>query len=243
MLALTKRHATEVAVQARDDLLLEATDEGSKADDFLNIVQEIYIREENVDFFKAESRIVEIIDRYGQQEKRKISASYTKDREGFPMSTEAWESTKSASARPGTSRPSRPRSGQRSPGADLKRRKQETTAASAPPPPPPPPPSSAQAQETPQTSGGYKGKAGSKGHVKGASRRPAPTTAQPEPSYGYQHRDLPQSRGSRGQGPVRGHGRGRGSAPAASYQRQDRDTFSTEDRALFEAMKAQFKSK
>ena len=92
-----------VAIQAQDDLQIEATDEGSKTDEFLNIVQEIYVRENNGDFFKAESLIVEIIERYSHQEKRKISAAYTKDREGFPKLTIAWKNTMSAAVSPGTS--------------------------------------------------------------------------------------------------------------------------------------------
>lgn len=238
MLELTQRHAREVATQARDDLLITATEERERADDFLNIVQGIYVKEGNRDFFKAESRIVEIIARYGEQEKKKLSSSYSKDRDSFPADTAAWEQTMAATTRPSTSRPRRPRSGQRSPGG-VKRRRTEADSSSSAPPPPPPPPPQAPASQAPRTSSvSGKGKAGSKGLVKGTSRRPdlpADHSAFPRAPPPQEH----QSRGSRGGGPPRGRGRGRG----AGYQnpRQEGSTFSTEDRALFEQMVRHFK--
>ena len=107
----------------------------------MNIVQGIYVKSGDNGFFNAESRIVEIIGKYGEQEKKKISAAYEKDRMAFPVDDAAWESSLAAAPRPSTSRPRRPRSGQRSLGPAKRRREASTSSG---PPAAPPQPSQAQ---------------------------------------------------------------------------------------------------
>jgi len=246
MLALTKRHAREVAQQALNDLEAKAAEEQVKADDFLNITQQIYVKENDVNFFQAESRIVDIIDKYGSQEKRKLSAAYCKDRDAFPSNDEMWESSMAAVNKPGTSRGRRPRSGQRSTSGERKKRREDRSLASTSSPPPPPPPpahtSHQASSSTAQQSGpSNKGKAGPNSKVKGASRRQGPQAAPQEPSTTSSNYNRPAQRGARGGGHPRGRGRGRGAQGTSSnYQQQDRSTFSQEDRRLFEEMKKHF---
>ena len=177
--------------------------------------------------------------KYGEQEKRKISSAVSKDREGFPSNREDWEASMLASNRPSTSRPCRPRSGQRSPGGAAKKRREQSSSTSAPQPPPPQqqPVSQqvpASTRSAPSTS---KGKSGPNSHVKNVQRRPDLPSAPGE--HQAPTRDRSSSRGSRGGGPSRPRGRGRG-AVNQPYQRQERDNFSSEDRALFEALVKQF---
>ena len=242
LLALYKRHAMEVAAQARDDLLLAASEEGSKADEYLNLTQTIYIKHKDNDFFKAESRIVDIIDKYGIQEKKKLSASFVKDREAFPMDDEAWQATTMEPARPSTSRVrSRSQPGSSSTSRERKRPRDTSSGSDPSPPPPPSPPSQGTSTAPRKSSSGYKGKAGPTGHVKGSSRRSTnqepPARREPSPQ---QQRGRSASRGARG-GTSRGRGRGRGRGNNTQYQRRDRSDFSSEDRAFFEKLKEHFK--
>ena len=242
MLALTQRHAREITLQARDDLSALADTEREKADEFLNIVQEIYVKAGDQGFFNAESRIVDIIAKYGEQEKKKLSSSYEKDRMLFPVDDSAWEESMAAAQRPSTSRPRRPRSGQRSTGPGNKRRREASTSSSGPSAPPPPPTQAQVSQGQPQQqAGGSKGKASNNSRVKGNSRRPDLLEAPPAPNPGPAPRDHQSFRGSRGGNSSRGQGRGRGGR--GQNPRSEAAAFSSEDRAMFEEMKRHFQSR
>lgn len=49
------------------------------------------MKEKDINYFKAEPRIVEIITQYGEEEKQKLSSAFTKDREGYSENDEARE--------------------------------------------------------------------------------------------------------------------------------------------------------
>ena len=93
-----------MAQQAFDELELKASEEQVKSDDFLNITQQIYMKKNDLNVFKADSRIVDIIDKNGAKEKRKLSAAYCKDRNAFPSNNEMWESSMAMANKPCTSR-------------------------------------------------------------------------------------------------------------------------------------------
>ena len=82
-------------LQARADLALICNSERERADDFLNIVQEIYIKSKDKEFVNAESCIVKIL--------------------AFIV-YRAWETSMAAAQHPSMLRPHRPHSGQQSSG-------------------------------------------------------------------------------------------------------------------------------
>ena len=170
----------------------------------------------------------------------KISASYSKDRQNFPVDDSAWEESMAAAQRPSTSRPRRPRSGQRSP--SKKRRREESENPSGPLAPPPPQqahPSSSTVQP-PVQGGSQKGKAGANSRVKGSSRRPDLPAAPPATLPVPPPRDHSAQRQPRGGQSSRGQGRGRGGRQQSN--RNQGAVFSVEDRNMFEEMKRHFRN-
>ena len=104
-LALIKCHAFEIATQALDDLLAKATEEQTRADEYLNIVQSIYVKEGTPDdFLKAEAWIVEIIGKCHIQECKKLDAAGLKDKYSSPTDDDDWAKTFIDVTPPGTSK-------------------------------------------------------------------------------------------------------------------------------------------
>ena len=130
MLALTKRHAREIAEQARLDLLQRSEEEGARADEYLTITHGIYAKHKDNNAFKAEARIVEILGKYKVQEKKKFQAALEREREAFPKDDAGWEKSLFDAAKPGSSRrrQSRSASGER-------KRRRESASRQTPPTP------------------------------------------------------------------------------------------------------------
>ena len=237
MLALIKCHAFEIATQARDDLNAKATEEQIRADEYLNIVQSIYVKEGTpADFFKAEARIVEIIGKYRIQERKKLDAAGLKDKDGFPTDDDAWAKTFFDATPPGTSKRRRSRSNPRSTSREIKNKQTNPGQRSSSPQPSS---STAAGNQPPVPTRAPKGKAGPMSHVKGNSNRPNPDQIATS-STSYQYNDHEDYRSTRGRGRGRGRARGRGrgqSHQARPYAGVKRTELTHEDRALFEKMK------
>ena len=233
MLALTKRHARELSQLAYTELFATSRQEKERADEFQEITEAIYVRENDNNYNKAANRCAAIISKYRTQEKNKLDSARTRDMDMYPDDDEAYKTLLEQQPRASTSR----RQTSRSESRENKRRRQASQGPSAPPPPPPPPPPPQSGSSVAQASG--KGKAGPNSHTKGSSKRggrqelsfagssgvnqqrPAPNpTPQHSREVSPQSRGRTQYRGQRGGRGGRGSNRGRG---RGGYENQQRD--------------------
>lgn len=220
LVEITTRHAKEVTMAAYFELVQRAAGDKKQAVRYMSIVKNIYNKEGDGDFEKAENRISQIITRYRAQEFSKLESQRKKDLEAYPRTLGDWKTLLEQTPTPSTRR-----SCSNSASTERKRARLECTAAEQEPSNNAPAARSSNSNPQPYQGRG-RGAQAHRGRGSAATSDSNTSLNNQDYNNGPTRGSSQHPHGQRGGGRGGRGGRGRGRGRGATHQTQERPSTS-----------------